>query len=164
MEALGINAGYLVSQIANLLILLVLLRIFLFKPVLGMLDQRAEKVRQSLEDAELASQRAAQAEAEYGKRIEQAQEEARLVLQQANEEAKRLREQALSEARHEAQDLMERARKEMELERREAARADRTKLADLVVAAASKVIGRSLDTPSHRRLVEQFLSDSTASD
>lgn len=164
MEALGINAGYLVSQIANLLILLVLLRIFLFKPVLGMLDQRAEKVRQSLEDAELASQRAAQAEAEYDKRIEQAQEEARLVLQQANEEAKRLREQALSEARHEAQDLMERARKEMELERREAARADRTKLADLVVAAASKVIGQSLDTPSHRRLVERFLSDSTASD
>ncbi len=163
MEALGINAGYLVSQIANLLILLVLLRIFLLKPVLAMLDQRAEKIRQSVEDAESAAQRAAQAEAEYDKRIEQAEEEARLVLQQANEEAKRLREQALSEARREAQDLVERARQEIELQRRAAARADRTQLADLVVAAASKVIGQSLDTPSHRRLVENFLSDSTAS-
>jgi F-type H+-transporting ATPase subunit b len=162
MEALGINAGYLVSQIANLFILLVLLRIFLFKPVLQMLDQRAAKIRQAALDAESASQRAAQSEAEYQKRIEQAQQEARTILDQASEEGKRLREQALTDARQEAQELLGRARKEIELERRQASRADRAQLADLVVAAASRVIGQTLDKQSHRQLIERFLADGTA--
>jgi F-type H+-transporting ATPase subunit b len=163
MGALGINAGYLVSQIANLFILLVLLRIFLFKPVLQMLDQRAAKIRQAALDAESASQRAAQSEAEYKKRVEQAHQEARAILDQANEEAKRLRDQALTDARQEAQELLERARKEIELERRQASRADRAQLADLVVAAASKVIGQTLDKQSHQQLIERFLADGTAS-
>ena len=49
MEALGINAGHLISQIANLTILLVLLRVVLYRPVLNMLDQRAAKIRQGLD-------------------------------------------------------------------------------------------------------------------
>jgi len=117
MRALGINAGYLISQIANLLILLVLLRMFLFKPVLEMLDRRAEQVRKGVEDAELASQRAAQAEADYEKRIEMAQQEARAIVEHANKEAEHLRESTRANARQEAQAVLEQARREIELER-----------------------------------------------
>ncbi len=163
MSALGINAGYLISQIANLLILLVLLRIFLFRPVLEMLDRRAETIRKGVQDAELASERAAQAEAEFQKRIEVAQQEARTILDRASEEAQRLQERARTDARKEAQELLEQARKEIERERQQALRADRVQLADLVVAAASKLIGQTLDEASHRRLIEQFLASGTAS-
>lgn len=164
MEALGINAGHLLSQIANLIILLVGLRAFLYKPVLNMLDQRAAKIRQGLEDAEAASQQAAQAQEEYEKRIQQAQSEAQAILSQAKEEAGHLREQAVAEAQREAQELLERNRQSLEMERRKALRAERAQLADLVIAAASKVIGQSLDQQAHRRLVEQFLAESAASE
>jgi F-type H+-transporting ATPase subunit b len=164
MEALGINAGHLISQIANLAILLVLLRIVLYRPVLNMLDQRAAKIRQGLEDAEAASQQAAQAQAEYDQRIQQAQEEAQAILSQAREEAGSLREQALADAQREAQELLERTRQSLQMERSKALHAERAHLADLVIAAASKVIGQSLDQQAHRRLVEQFLAESTASE
>jgi F-type H+-transporting ATPase subunit b len=162
MEALGINAGHLISQVANLTILVLLLRVVLYRPVLNMLDQRAEKIHQGLEDAEAASQRAAEAQADYEKRMEQAQLEARAILDQAREEARHLREQALAAAQREAQELLERSRQAVELERRKAQRAERAQLADLVVAAASKVIDQSLDDQAHRRLVEQFLAESAA--
>ncbi len=65
MDALGINWGFLLSQIVNLAILLIALRLVLYKPVMRMLDQRAQRIKKGLEDAELASKKAAQAEAEY---------------------------------------------------------------------------------------------------
>ena len=163
MQALGINAGLLISQIANLVILLLLLRIVLYKPVLRMLDERADKIRRSMQDAEATSQQAARAEAQYQERIQEAQRQAQAILEQANEESKRLRDKALSEAREEAQRLLERAQKQIELERHEVLRGERMQLADLVVAAASKVVGHALDKKAHRRLVEQFLADATGS-
>jgi F-type H+-transporting ATPase subunit b len=162
MEALGINAGHLLSQIANLIILLLLLRIVLYKPVLNMLDQRAARIRQGLEDAEAASQQAAQAQAEYDKRIQQALSEAQAILSQAKEDAEHVREQALAKAQREARELLDKNRQSLEMERRKALRAERAQLADLVIAAASKVIGQSLDQQAHHRLVEQFLAESTA--
>jgi F-type H+-transporting ATPase subunit b len=162
MEALGINAGHLLSQIANLIILLLLLRIVLYKPVLNMLDQRAARIRQGLEDAEAASQQAAQAQAEYDKRIQQALSEAQAILSQAKEDAEHVRKQALAKAQREARELLDKNRQSLEMERRKALRAERAQLADLVIAAASKVIGQSLDQQAHHRLVEQFLAESTA--
>ncbi len=163
MEALGIQAGYLISQVVNLFILLMTLRVVLYRPVLDMLDRRAAKVRQALEDADVASKKAEQAEADYQTRLEQARLEALDIIKQANEEAQKLRQETLTEARDEAQQLLERARAEIRLERQEALRAQRVELADLVVATTAKVVGRALDESDHRRLIEQFLAESAAS-
>jgi len=159
MDALGINLGQLVSQVVNLLILLVALRSFLYRPVLNMLDQRSERIRQSLEDAETAAQKAAQAEADYQQRIGEAQRTAQAMLDQANQEARSLRERTLHEARDEAQRYLDRARREIGLERQQALRAQKAQLADLVIAAASKLVAHQLDETAHRQLVEQFLAD-----
>ncbi len=163
MEALGIQPGYLISQIVNLLVLLVILRIVLFKPVLGMLDRRAERIRQGLEEAEAASKRAEQAEADYQKRLEEARSQAEGIVKQANEEAQKLRQQTLEQARQEAEQLLERTRKQIDSERREAHRAQRAELAQLVADTAAKVIGQALDEPGHQRLIEQFLAEGTDS-
>ena len=52
MEALGINLGYLVSQIVNFTLLAVLLYFVAYKPILRMLDERSERIKKGLEDAE----------------------------------------------------------------------------------------------------------------
>jgi F-type H+-transporting ATPase subunit b len=163
MEALGIQAGYLISQIVNLLILLVAMRALLYEPVLGMLDRRAAKIRQGLADAEAASTRAEQAEADYQKRLEEAGIKAQEIIKQANEQAQKLRQQTLQEARQEAQQLLEQTRQEIDLERQQALRAQRTELADLVVDTTAKIIGQTLDESGHRRLIEQFLAEGAAS-
>lgn len=163
MEALGIQAGYVISQIVNLLILLVAMRALLYEPVLRMLDRRAAKIRQGLADAEAASKKAEQAESDYQKRLDEARLKAQELLKQANEEAQKLRQQTLDEARQEAQQLLERTRQEIDLERQETLRAQRAELADLVVDTAAKVIGRALDESDHRRLIQQFLAEGESS-
>ena len=55
MDQLGISCGLLVSQIVNFLLLMVILRLVLYKPVLNMLDQRKERIAQSMKDAERVS-------------------------------------------------------------------------------------------------------------
>lgn len=163
MEALGIQPGYLISQIVNLLVLLLILRIVLYRPMLGMLDRRAERIRQGFEDAEAASQKAEQAEADYQKRLEEARIQAQDIITQANQEAQKLRQQLMEEARQEAQQLLERTRKQIDSERQEALRAQRAELAELVVDTAAKVIGQALDESAHRQLIEHFLAEGTAS-
>lgn len=159
MGALGINLGQLISQVVNLLILLVALRALLYKPVLEMLDQRSGRIQQGLEDAEAAAQKAAQAEADYQQRIGEAQRTAQAMVDQASQEARSLRERTLRGARDEAQRYLDRARREIELERQQALRAQKAQLADLVIAAASKVVAHELDETAHRQLIEQFLAD-----
>ena len=67
LAALGINLGFLVSQIINFIILMALLNFVAYKPLLNMLEQRRERIRKGLEDARAAEERLANAEAEAQK-------------------------------------------------------------------------------------------------
>ncbi|MFQ6015027.1 MAG: F0F1 ATP synthase subunit B [Anaerolineae bacterium] len=159
MDKLGINTGYLISQIINFLLILFILQRFLYKPVLKMLDERRERIRTSMEEAEEARRKAAEAEEEYQKRIEQARKEAEAIVARAEEEAQKARDAILEEARADARRLREQAEAEVEFHRRQVLEGMRDQVADLAILAASKVIGRSLDEDGHRRLVKDFLAE-----
>jgi F-type H+-transporting ATPase subunit b len=159
MGALGINVGFLVSQLANLFILLILLRVVLYTPVMNMLDQRALRIKKGLEDAQEAEERAAQAEADYQRRMEGAEREAQVVIEQANAQARKIREETLAKAQAEAAELLAKAHQQIGTERRESLRTVRGQVADLAIAVAAKLIGQSLDDEAHRRLVEEFLTE-----
>ena len=76
MDALGIEWPLLISQLINFILLIVLMRMFLYKPVLNMLNARKERIAQSMKDAERVSAAAREAEAEKGKVLDQARREA----------------------------------------------------------------------------------------
>jgi F-type H+-transporting ATPase subunit b len=159
MGALGINVGFLVSQVVNLVILLVLLRVVLYKPVMSMLDQRALRIKKGLEDAQEAEERAAQAEADYQKRIEGAEREAQVVVDQAAAQARKIQEEILARARAEAEELLAKAHQQIGTERQEALRTMREQVADLALAISTKLLGQSLDDQTHRRLIDEFLAE-----
>ena len=71
LEALGINLGYLISQVVNFTLLALLLYFVAYKPILRMLDQRSERIQQGLQDAEVASRRAAEMEQEYEQKLQE---------------------------------------------------------------------------------------------
>ncbi|HEM61607.1 MAG TPA: ATP synthase F0 subunit B, partial [Chloroflexi bacterium] len=102
MEGLGINLGYLISQMVNFLLLLVILWIFLYKPIVRLLDRRREKIKTDLEEAERARSQAEGARQQYEKQLEEAKEERRSILAQAREQAEKMREEVLETARAEA--------------------------------------------------------------
>ncbi len=157
MEALGINLGYLISQIVNFTLLAVLLYFVAYKPILRMLDERSARIKKGLEDAELASQRASAMEQEFEKRMVEARKEGQEIIAQATQMSEKARQDILDKAREEARAQIEKAREEISRERELAMAELRQQVADLSLIISEKVIGATLDDQRQRQLIAEFL-------
>ncbi len=157
MEALGINLGYLISQIVNFTLLALLLYFVAYKPVLRMLDERSARINQGIQDAETASRRAAEMEQEFDRRLSEARREGQEIVAQATQVSERAGQEILERAREEARAQIERAKGEIARER-DLAMADlRRQVAELSLMISEKILGEALDEQDHHRLIAEFL-------
>lgn len=157
MEALGINLGYLISQIVNFTLLALLLYFVAYKPVLRMLDERSARINKGIQDAEQASRRAAEMEQEFERQMAEARREGQEIVAQATQASERAGQEILERAREESRAQIERAKEEISRER-DLAMADlRRQVAELSLTISEKVLGETLDEQSQRRLIAEFL-------
>ncbi|MBA4170271.1 MAG: F0F1 ATP synthase subunit B [Chloroflexi bacterium] len=158
-NAFQVDLLRLVFQVVNFLVLLYLLNRFLFKPVLGRLDERSTKISKGLEDAETAARDRELARAEREAAVAEARKEANEMISRANKIATDTRNEILTEARAEAEKVSTRAREEIVGEKDKAMAEIRGQVAELALAAAGKLVRREMDDPTQRRLVEEFLAE-----
>src|SRR5579864_752932 len=163
-NTLGLNWPGLIWHAVNFIVLFLLLRQFLFKPVVGMLDARAQRVRESMEQADQARRAAQQAEADRQALLTETRREAEQIRTRADEQAKRILADAEARA-HERQQLAEQQAEvaARQIEERVMAQV-RLQLADLVVTAVDRVTRGALDANAQRGLVQQFLATNGAAD
>lgn len=164
IAALGFNLPGLVSNLVGFLILLLLLRVFLWDRILKVLDERKQRIEEGLNQAEQAAGRAAASEDEARRIMEQARGEGREAVQRAQEAAERLRAELEERARQDAEQIVSRARQELQAERDRAIQQLHEEFADLTLAAAERVIGQSLDRSAHQRLIDEVLLGSQFAD
>jgi F-type H+-transporting ATPase subunit b len=158
VDALGISPGLLISQIVNFFILLVILRLVLYKPVLRMLDQRKERIAQSMKDAERVAAAAQEAEAEKARIIEEARREAQEVRAQSTRDAERIAQDIRSRAEQEATDIRMKAQEEAEKQAETVLANANKEIADLAILATEQLLGRELAKKSEQqRFVTEFL-------
>jgi F-type H+-transporting ATPase subunit b len=158
--SLGINLPLLVVFVANFIVLLVMLRLFLYKPVMKVLDERAKRAREAIELAEATKKDYDQAKDEIQKQIEKGRQEAQAIIAQAMQVGERLKEESRQEATKQAQVIVDRARSELEAERDKLVGDLRREFVDISIAAAEKVIKETLDKEKHRKLIEETLQES----
>lgn len=159
MEALGINLNFLIAQIVNFLLLMVILRMFLYRPMLNMLETRREKIRESLSAAEKARAEAANRSRENEEIIAQARRQAQDIIRQAEDRAKQREQQIVAEASSNVDAMKAKAQQEVEYERQQAMASLRGEVAQLSLAIARKTIGASLvNEQAHARIVDEVLS------
>jgi len=157
LEALGINLGYLISQIVNFTLLALLLYFVAYKPILRMLDERSARISKGLEDAESASRRAAEMEQQFERQLAEARREGQEIVAQATQMSERAGQEILEKAREEARAQIERAREEIARER-DLAMADlRRQVAELSLMISEKILGEALDEQNQHRLIAEFL-------
>lgn len=142
----------------NVLLLFILLKIFLFKPIGKMLDDRTQSIQKDIDDAERAKREAEELKAQYESSISEAKEEAGRILREAHDEAETERENIIRKSHEEAESIVSAAGESIENERKRVIRQAHAEIADLAIEAASKVIGENLDDEKNRRLVDEFLS------
>lgn len=158
MEALGLNLGYLFVQIFNFAIVFVVLRAWIFKPILGLLEKRREAIAQGLEDARVAAEARANAEKEAQEIIAKAQAEANQKIREASERAEAAARDVQAEAEAEIAKAREAALAEAEQERDRVLADVRTQIATLSMAAAQRLVGEALDEQRQHALIDEFFS------
>ena len=117
IEAFDVNLVGLVFQVINFLLLLYLLNRFLFKPLLGRMDERSAKIGKGLEDAEAAARDRELARAEREAAVAEARKEAQEMIARATKIAEDSRNEIVAEARSEAEKVTQRAREEITAEK-----------------------------------------------
>lgn len=158
MEALGLNLGYLFVQIFNFLIIFVVLRAWVFKPIIGLLETRREAIARGLEDARVAAEARANAEKEAQDIIAKAQAEANQKISEATERAEEAAREVHAHAEAEAAKAREAALAEVDQERDRILADVRGQVATLSMAAAQRLIGEALDEQRQHALIEEFFS------
>jgi len=155
---LSLDPAVLLLQIVGFVILFLLLRRYLFGPLLEVIRQREREVEEGLKASKRAKEELARVDEEKARVLAEAREQGREQVRRAVKEGEEARERLLSDAREETKGLRQRAREAVELEREEAMIQLRREVVDLALLAASQAVVGRLDEKQQRAVVDDFIS------
>jgi F-type H+-transporting ATPase subunit b len=151
----GIQPILLLAQIVNFLILLFLLKKFLYGPIVKVLDQRRDTIADSLKNAEEIETKLAKTEEEYEKRIAKASAESRKIIDEATKSASEIIKDAHTKAAEDMSDIMQKGRDSIVMEQQKMQQQMRSELTELVVMTLEKVTGKVLNKKDQVDIIEK---------
>lgn len=157
LAQLNIKPPLLLVNTVGFLLLWGLLAKFLWKPANQFLAQRQQIIQNNLEEAERQRAEMQRLREEYEQRLADIEQEHRDRIQAAQREAHAARDELLAEARAERDRIVAAGVQEIQREKEKALVEIRDQIADLAILAAAQVIGRELDEPTHRSLIESVI-------
>src|SRR5659263_33804 len=155
-------AGYAVTAvwtIINLLIAYAVLRHFVFKPIIKLLNKRREAVLNELEDAATKTASAKALLAEATKRIEDSKNEASTIMSDARVQAEKQARTIVNASHTEATTIVERASEDAKRMHNAMLDQMRDEVADLAIAIATKVVGSIIDDTHQKELSERIMDE-----
>jgi len=152
-----INIPTLVVQIANFLILLVVLKMVLYEPMVAAIQEREGRIKRALDDAESINAEALSLKEQYETKLRAAQSEAARVVQNATQEGERLKSELVTEGHGEKQRIIDKGHQEVAYERQQATAEIRGRVVNLSVDMAGQLLRDTLGPSEHRAIVEQFV-------
>jgi F-type H+-transporting ATPase subunit b len=158
LAQLGLNLGYLLVQIVCFFIIFVVVRVWIVKPLQGLLERRRTTIAQSMDDARVAAEARANAEKDASGIIADAQAKAAHIISEATERADAAMLEVKAESDNETSKQREAVLAEVELERNRILGDLRGHVAALAIAAAQKLVGETLDEKRQHVLLAEFFS------
>jgi F-type H+-transporting ATPase subunit b len=154
-----VTPGLMVWTIVCFLITLYVLKRYAFGPIQKGIDERRDRIRQSLEEADRAREEARHLLEEHRQLIASAQTDAEGILSEARRVAEANERRMREELEADRQRRLEETGKQIEAETRRALEQIRAEVVDLSLLAATKVTRKSLDDEDHRRLIEEAVGE-----
>lgn len=162
LSQFGIDWRLFVAQLLNFLILLWILRRFVYPPLVKLLRERHERIERGVAEAEEASQAKVRAQAQAEVLRREAEANAQQIVADALRTAEEHRHASVLKAKEEAAAVVAEAKRRLADEGRAAVAEAEAKLADLVVAAAEQVVGATMTAPHQRKVVEAAVAKAVA--
>ena len=152
------QAGTIIWTFITFVALLVLLRAFAWKPVLGLLEEREKAIKGALDEARKAHEQAEKHLADSREAMKKGRQELAAVMEKGQKEAERFRQELMAKAQHEADEARKRGVEEIERQKRAAVAEIRAAAVDLAIQVAGRVVQSSVDEKTQRKLAGEFLA------
>lgn len=162
INVLSLNMN-IVWTFVNILILFLFFRIFLFKPVNNILEQRQKLIEDDLQAAAKDKQEAAELKSEYQKVLDNAESKTVQIIKEAKDRAQIEYNKKVEASHAEAARIMEEANRSIELEKKKSMEEAQSEIAGIALLAAQKVIQKNVDAEDNKRLLGDFLKEAGAS-
>lgn len=159
LEKLGINPILLITQIINFLILLFILKRFLYKPILGMLEKRREKIAESLKKAEEIDKKFKETEKFREEELHRVSQRSQELLAQAKDRTEKMHQEMIKKSEDEASKILEKTRKEIQNEKEKILLEAKKEVASLTISAVEKVLENRLDQKSQQKIAEGAMEE-----
>jgi len=151
--------GLIFWTLVTFLVLLYLLSKFAWGPIVRAMNAREEGIRGDLDNARKEREDAQRLLEEHHALLNQARRERAEAVEAGRRDAERLKSEILDEARKQREQLMAQADAQIAAGVRHARSELKGAAADLAIQVAGKLIGKSLDDATQRRLVDDYLAD-----
>lgn len=159
LGALGINLKSFLFQLITFVLVLLILRKFVYGKLVDTLEARRQAVVDSLKAAEQSAKDLEVAEEKVSKLLDEAREEARGIVETAHKESTAMIEDAETKATKKAEHIISQAEIRMEQEIASARKELRSETAQLVALATEKVLGQKIDAKTDAKLIEQSIKE-----
>ena len=159
LDIISVNLWLILISLLNLVILFLIVKKFLFKPVKRVLEQRQKEIDDRYAQADEANAEAQRSRADWQEKLDGAQAQADAILQDATESARRRGDTLVAEARNQADSIIRTAQNEAELERQKAAAGIKQEIVEVSGALAEKLLEREINQQDHRALIDSFIGE-----
>jgi F-type H+-transporting ATPase subunit b len=154
---ISVTPGLMIWTLVCFAIAFFVLKKYAFGPIQGMIDARREQIRQSIDEADNAREQARALLEEHRALMQEARGQAEQILAEARKTREAMEVRMREETETERQRRLEETRKEIAAETARALQQIRTEVAELTVEAASRVVGRTLDSDRDRELIAEAI-------
>lgn len=158
---IDVNPGLIFWTVITFVLLLLILKKLAWKPILSALSQREDAIKDSLEKAEKAKEEAQKVLKENQASIVKAEEESKKIIEQSRIYADKLKEQILKDSKEQAQKIIHDASSEIERKKEETFNELKTKVAEIAILAAEKILSENLNKDSNKKLVNKYIDEIT---
>jgi F-type H+-transporting ATPase subunit b len=158
-DLISVVPGLMVWTVIAFGLTFILLRRFAFGPVQRIIDQRRDRIREALDEADKARQEARQLRELTAKEREQAKVDREQILEESRRQAQALFQQARQKADEDLRERLAKNQEELEAENRRMQEQIRRDVVELTLLAAEKVTGKTLDADDQRRLIDETIEE-----
>lgn len=159
LDVISVNLWQILVSLANLIILFLLIKKFLYKPVKKMLETRQQSIDKDYEIANEAKISAEENRKLYEEKLSAAKSEADSVISSAVTTAKQRESEILADAHEKAENILKKAENDAELEKKKAEKEIKGQIIDISTLVAGKIIEKELDSDKNAELVDSFINE-----
>lgn len=159
MEVISVNIWLILISLCNLLLLFLILKKFLFKPVKKIMNERQAELDKKYYEANEATRRASADKNEWSRKLSDIQNQAHDILEKASANANEHSDKIISEAKDKASEIIHQAELDAKYEKKKAEDSIKQEIVDISASIAETILKRAISADDHKNLINSFINE-----